>query len=144
MAWYTIKFSCGHEERIQLYGKTADRENKIRYYEREGECSECYRKGLERARAKANEEAEKKAEESGLPQLTGSPKQISWATTLRQEFIDYVNENYEPTEEAPEMMKEFMDRMMKEHTTAKYWIENRHGFKSDLFIYREAKEMGLC
>lgn len=39
---YDVKFSCGHTEEIQLFGKTADRERKIAYYEQYGLCSCCY------------------------------------------------------------------------------------------------------
>lgn len=47
MAWYDVKFSCGHEERKQLYGKTSDRHNKIAYWEREGICTACWREQQE-------------------------------------------------------------------------------------------------
>ena len=40
---YTVNFSCGHTETIQLFGPTRERERKIAYFERSGICSECYR-----------------------------------------------------------------------------------------------------
>lgn len=40
---YTVKFSCGHEDRVDLVGKYVDRERKIRWYEESGLCYECYR-----------------------------------------------------------------------------------------------------
>lgn len=42
MAWYDVKFSCGHEERMQLYGPTKDRYRKIEYFERQGLCRACW------------------------------------------------------------------------------------------------------
>lgn len=43
MANYTIKFSCGHEGVVSLFGKCSERERKIRWYEEEGVCSECFK-----------------------------------------------------------------------------------------------------
>lgn len=40
---YDIKFSCGHEHQIELFGKTSDRERKIAYFENFGVCPDCYR-----------------------------------------------------------------------------------------------------
>lgn len=42
MAQYNIRFSCGHEETRDLYGKTCERENKIAYFEKYGVCTKCY------------------------------------------------------------------------------------------------------
>lgn len=44
MAKYTITMSCGHEVVKQLFGKSEDRERKIKYYEEYGLCEECYKK----------------------------------------------------------------------------------------------------
>ena len=44
---YDIKFSCGHKETVQLYGKNADKEKRIHYYERYGLCSKCWREQKE-------------------------------------------------------------------------------------------------
>lgn len=49
---YTITMSCGHEERIELFGTTKERDRKIEYFRSEGLCKECYKK-------KMQEEAEK-------------------------------------------------------------------------------------
>lgn len=43
MAHYNVKFSCGHEQCIELFGKTSERERKIKWYEECGVCSECYK-----------------------------------------------------------------------------------------------------
>lgn len=52
MAKYQVKMSCGHTEIKELTGKNADREKKIRYYEEQGLCSECY-KNMKQEEAKA-------------------------------------------------------------------------------------------
>ena len=46
MGKYNVKFSCGHEEQVILYGKYKDRNKKIAYFEKEGLCSECYKKKI--------------------------------------------------------------------------------------------------
>lgn len=38
-----VKFSCGHEEVVELFGKNQDRERKIKWYEESAVCSCCYR-----------------------------------------------------------------------------------------------------
>ena len=53
---YTVKFSCGHEEEVQLYGKVEERENKIKYLSKNGICSECYKKKMNEENAKNCEE----------------------------------------------------------------------------------------
>lgn len=44
MAKYEITMSCGHIEVKELFGKNSDREDKIRYFERQGLCRDCYKK----------------------------------------------------------------------------------------------------
>lgn len=44
MAKYDITYSCGHEDVIELFGKSVDRERKIEYFEKHGLCKECYKK----------------------------------------------------------------------------------------------------
>ena len=44
MAKYNVKFSCGHEETVDLFGPVKERESKIAYFEKRGLCRECYEK----------------------------------------------------------------------------------------------------
>ena len=46
---YDITYSCGHAGTVELYGKTSDRESKIRWYETTAVCPECYKKQQEEA-----------------------------------------------------------------------------------------------
>lgn len=41
---YEVTYSCGHTGTVQLYGKTEERERKIKYYKEYGLCPECYKK----------------------------------------------------------------------------------------------------
>ena len=51
MAKYTILMSCGHEDVVELFGKTSDRERKIEYYKTKYRgnlyCISCYKKKME-------------------------------------------------------------------------------------------------
>ena len=39
---YDVNFSCGHTETVELFGKNADRQRKIAWFEESGLCSKCY------------------------------------------------------------------------------------------------------
>lgn len=41
MAKYEVKMACGHTHTVELFGKTSDRERKIKYLEENGICPEC-------------------------------------------------------------------------------------------------------
>ena len=43
MAKYEVTFSCGHTGTVSLFGKNTDRENKLKWYEEQGLCPECYK-----------------------------------------------------------------------------------------------------
>ena len=92
MAKYDVKFSCGHTETIQLVGKIKERERRIEWLENHGLCSECYEAEKKRQFEEQNKKAAEEAKEYGLPELSGTEKQVAWATTLRQQFIDKVND----------------------------------------------------
>lgn len=51
MAKYTVLMSCGHEDTVELFGKSADRERKIEYFKANGLCKECYKKQMEEQQA---------------------------------------------------------------------------------------------
>lgn len=78
MAKYTVTYKCGCTKEIQLFGKLSDREKRIAWLETQ-ECPECSRKEeTERAKSLAG----------SLPALEGSEKQIAWAMSIRQRWID--------------------------------------------------------
>lgn len=55
-------------------------------------CPECYAKAKAKERAEAREAENKAAAETagalGLPELSGSEKQVAWATSIRQKALD--------------------------------------------------------
>lgn len=96
MSWYYGTFSCGHEGRVNIVGPVKHRQWKadIQF---EKMCPDCYEKHLAAERERMNKEAAEKAKEMELPELIGTEKQVAWANTIRQRFIelfDKIDEKY--------------------------------------------------
>lgn len=149
MAKYDVTYSCGHEGTIQLFGPTSQREKQLEIAALRL-CPECYRKKKEAERAEINKEAERKSEAEGLPELTGSEKQVAWANTLRlqkmkalDEWIEEIQsegklggiirsadgEKYKsPVAEMLAGEKFLLENM----TEARFWIDNRFSMPSEI------------
>lgn len=136
MAKYDGVYSCGHEGTVNIIGPMKDREWKI---ERRfsGLCPECYKKKMEEERKKENEKALKLSKEMEFPDLTGTPKQVAWANTLRMKilsrFYEYVEdvkkeERYFEIDgehvKAQKIIEDIEDVLVSK-TEAKFWIDNR-------------------
>lgn len=118
MAWYYGTYSCGHEGRVNVIGKNSERQYKIdRHFAYI--CEECKAKQMEEDNIKAN----KKAAEYEFPELKGTEKQIVWANTIRVEFYDYCTKNHI-----------VVDDIINNETDSRFWIDNRNGIKSDVFV----------
>jgi hypothetical protein len=87
MAWYYGTYSCGHDGRVNIIGPTKDRQY-IADCRFERLCEKCYKKKLESDKKEINAESAEKAKEMELPELIGTEKQVAWANTLRQKFIE--------------------------------------------------------
>jgi len=118
MAKYTINHICGHQVTVQLFGAYKDREKRIAYLET-CECDEC-------RKAKANAAAAAAKEERGLPDLTGSEKQVAWANTIREGAFKALDclKPFTANEQAREMVESWRTRMTAENS-AKWCIDNR-------------------
>jgi len=127
MAKYTVTFSCGHTEVIELVGKTSERERKIAYFEQYGTCSECYKAEQEVKRAAAIEAVKA----ANLPELAGSVKQIAWAEKIRaQKFNEFNGKGF---------------NFIVTETSAAWWIENRNSCESVIIARsRKAKVENLA
>lgn len=69
-------------------------------------------------------------EAAALPELTGTPKQIAWAESIRAEKIAELDGIMKPDAangEYPEIYAQCMDiiNAVKNQTSASYWIDNR-------------------
>lgn len=119
MAKYTITHACGHTEDVNLFGKLADRERKIAYLE-SIDCRSCW----DAAQAA-------KAREAGLPELTGSPKQIAWANGIRNRILAEAAHCIETHPDWPNTDKWLTE--LKKETAARWWIDHREAKASTLY-----------
>ena len=162
MAKYNVTYKCGHEGRVELFGKMSARDWRLE--QMAGElCPECQKKESERATAEFEEE-------NGLPLLSGSEKQVAWARKLRYDFLSgaqEISKNYEKAEfhekiytmneelqkrmrkvqkEKAEEFPEFLNKTIlyaSEQTESTFFIDNRttlniketYTFKSDKMWY---------
>lgn len=151
MAWYYGTFSCGHEGRVNVIGPHKDRQWKIDN-KFSGICEECYKNKLQKEREYANQKALERAKEMELPELQGTEKQVAWANTLRDKFVNkieelikdietdkYTYEEYKENifkiknkskEETINIIKEkiysLTDYALENEVDAKFWIDTRN------------------
>lgn len=126
MAKYNVEFSCGHTEMVELFGKEADRQRKIAWLEKEGLCPDCF-KAKKAAEHKAeNDAAKAEAEKEGLPELTGSPKQVAWAITLRQQVLDDIAGILAKTPVQSQKMALDFKAWAVGQTESRFWIDHRN------------------
>lgn len=121
MAWWTIEHSCGHTQRVQLYGPGKDRERKAEWMER-GVCPDCYRAQKELEKKQESERAATVGAEIGFISLAGSEKQIAWAITIRQKVYESLCKRFNPV---PGFGYTLAVEAMNLETSAKWWIDNR-------------------
>lgn len=143
MAKYDVTRACGHEEVVILIGKNSDREWRLESVEPQKLCRECWEVEKQRKFDEANAKALTEAVEMDLPVLTGSEKQVAWANTLRQAWIDTANSHSDKGKSNIERLKESqpekaadvekallalleaIDRVLKSKVEARYWIDSR-------------------
>ena len=86
MAKYDVDYSCGHSGVVNLGGKSGYRERMVEWYERKGLCPECLQAKKEKDKEAAYKAQLARAEAMGLPELTGTPKQVIWAVDIRNQI----------------------------------------------------------
>lgn len=72
---------------------------------------------------------------SELPELTGSEKQVAWATKIREKVRKMFDNFQWPDEQSEEvaLLQNAIDELFERHTDSRYWIDNRdqiHGWWS--------------
>ena len=147
MAWSEITYECGHTTREQLYGKMAQRERTIeRALDRL--CHDCYASKLAEERAAESAAAAEAAKDAGLPELTGSEKQIAWAESIRAKQVAELIELDKVLATAPAKTPEQVEAVrigrevvadMISRTSAKDWIEGRDTIVSMQWLSQQVK-----
>ncbi len=119
MGKYVITHVCGHTEEVNLFGKHADRERKIKYLE-SIDCRACW-----------DAEQAAKAREAGLPELTGSPKQIAWANGIRNRILAEADSCIKVHPDWPNTAEWLTG--LKQETQSRWWIDHREAKASMLY-----------
>jgi hypothetical protein len=140
MAKYSVDHTCGHTETHQLVGPHKERDRKIAWLETTL-CSECWRAEQERQRAEASAKAAEANQSAGLPDLTGSEKQIAWAESIRRPISDFLGvaetEMLTRFTCSPEARDELAGAIalvvdqVRGQTAAKWWIDAGRGLEID-------------
>lgn len=136
---YDVTFSCGHTEEVQIYGKTEERERKIKYYGKSGLCSECYKKKMNEENAENCEEVvmsyrEYKENYSDCKTKSGSYDKAE------KTIVVYVPKQEEKEEDARETFGKAMDAALEELKK-----ENKNAAPEDVMpamIARQLDKMG--
>ena len=125
---YDVTYSCGHTGTVELYGKTSERESKIRWYETTAVCPECYKK--------QQEAAAETTTKYDLPELEGSEKQVAWAKKLMGSAITVLEtegrktaEEQAPTEAAKSQAHKAIDAHIARIRSAKHAADIIDTFK---------------
>jgi hypothetical protein len=149
MAKYDVTYSCGHKGTVQLVGPTIQREYKLKWFSESGLCEDCYKAAKEKEReaelARRQEAAERAAalaEVQELPTLTGTEKQVAWANTIRQHYIETMNKRFESyTNDMSDPVviegKTILKYILDNATTAHEWIDNRDNLNRLARKYRD-------
>ena len=131
MAKYDVDYSCGHSGVVNLGGKSGYRERMLEWYERKGLCPECLQAKKEKDKEAAYKAQLARAEAMGLPKLTGTPKQVSWAVDIRDKFLDKIDKNLnyyagddDRSRRACRTIQALADSCCR-HDSARWWIDNR-------------------
>lgn len=88
---YDIKYSCGHEGVVELYGEWEYREKMLSYYQN-NPCPECFKAEQNKIREKKlKEKTEEKSEilkHFNPCKLLGTPRQVLWGEDIRMNIIE--------------------------------------------------------
>lgn len=114
------------------------------------ECEDCRARRLLAAREEENARNAEISREMGYPELKGTEKQVSWATTIREGMMGVLREYYSAPERAgkyPEMAKMVLDGLsgiLLAHTSAAWWIENRCRTVREIFAKLRETDKDAC
>jgi hypothetical protein len=113
-------------------------------------CPECYKVAQEEAKKAEAEAAKVRAAESGLPELTGSEKQRSWALEIRDKFMNDLNLKEKAGITNEQSIAGALFRAISKNALgqneAHWWIENRENPLANLkpaYKYMERIGEGL-
>ena len=140
---------CGEEYTAEktCYNRTEANSWEAWMKNQEGTCPDCYKKKMQAEREekleaeriqhkKDNAEAALNATNRGLPELSGTPKQIAWANTIREKFLCSFRCKDGADEDVRIRFDMVINHVISNHATASSWIDNQNRFRS---IMKEAQ-----
>lgn len=147
MSKTTITYTCGHSDTIQVYGPYKGRDA-IAAREARKLCPACYQAKLAADRAAESAAAAEQAQAAGLPALTGSPKQIAWAESIRAKQVAQLQALDAKLAVAPATANTEAVRIGREiiasmiaRTDAKAWIDGRDTACDSYWLSAQVKSM---
>ena len=134
-----VTYRCGHEGKIEVYGK-ADKRNYVVSMKERDLCPECYKKEQQK-------KISKETKEIGFPELNGSEKQISWANQIRLNASKDLSDTEKnarqlkllklvkrvPAETTIEEIEKEIKNYFETKNEAKEYIDNRGGYNLEFF-----------
>ena len=142
MAQYEISHQCGHTATVQIYGTDVNGERKQRAaWLATRPCTSCYRARQQRERDARNGSAVAQAAADGLPELTGTAKQVAWAVTIRQETLDGLRQDLSRYDDATAgAVMGIYRRIAARETSASAWIDAREAGETRQLIKKHRTE----
>lgn len=125
MSWFYGKYACGHTGRENITGPEKNRQY-IANKKFSGLCPDCWRKQYEEKIINAS---------AGLPELTGTSKQVEWATKIRGKFsleLEQEKEYLKAKVEYKGLKFEEQVQKLFAQSNSVFWIENRREYLVDL------------
>ena len=116
MAKYNITHVCGHVSVENIGGPEKDRLPQVKRIQNRP-CAEC-------ARAETTKRAAEASHEAGLPALSGSEKQISWAEAIRVKMLSDADAFIAKLPQDDPRTKK-VHAAIRAQAEAKFWIDNR-------------------
>ena len=123
-----IRHACGHTASADITGPdTRGQRARTAAWLAEQDCPDCSRRRRAQEREEDNAQAAAASAAQGWPDLTGTPRQTTWATTIRADAITAMRERLTAkctTEAAEEIHRRWTAAALRQ-TAAAWWIENR-------------------
>ncbi|MGI5122743.1 hypothetical protein ACQEU5_24820 [Marinactinospora thermotolerans] len=126
MARYDITHACGHSTAHQIYGGNARREEQAGWEARRP-CPECRAAHAHQRDTTAATQIRQADENDGLPELSGTDRQIPWGTRVRRERLEQVRDYLETTlgGQGAERVWPLVLRLARHQGEAGWWIDHR-------------------
>lgn len=142
-AWCTCK-TCGQEFEVRVRRNSSSEAKSFEKWavEHIDECPDCEEKRLREAHDAENAAAAEKAAEAGLPQLTGSAKQIAWAESIRMKIITGLTTMQPGYRPIMQDVCKTVARILTTETRASWWIDHRAYYAVD--VYPVMMELVRC